>query len=202
MDMTEPPAYRRGPRWLPRRALRQSAVPGGLREWLFDRSSLTRRVQEACGPHFRVELLEQGWRRPYAEEARRLGLRAGARALVRHVYLSCGTRPWVFARTIIPHHTLSGTGRHLARLGTRPLGAVLFADPGACRQAMEFTAVGGLGAMYPAAAAASSDRLWGRRSLFCLHAKPLLVSEFFLPALVERTSAQNDPRGRDIHNAG
>lgn len=186
------PGYAREPQWLPRRCLRQGSVPTELRSWLFDPGSLTRRVQAACGARFRVELLEQQWRRPHPEELRRLRLRPGVRALVRHVFLSCGEQPWVFARTVVPRATLSGGERQLARLGTRPLGAVLFADPGLERHAMEYAAVGGRYRSYaPVAAAAPEldEGIWGRRSLFCLRGKPLLVSEFFLPALRARACA-------------
>ena len=68
-----------------------------------------------------------------ADEARALGLRLGAWAWIREVQLLGDGQPWVFARTLIPADTLRGRGRRLTRLGTRPLGEVLFTDPGVRR---------------------------------------------------------------------
>jgi chorismate lyase len=52
---------------------------------------------------------------------------------LREVYLLCDGVPWVYARTAIPRETLTGRHRRLAYLKTRPLGAMLFADPGMAR---------------------------------------------------------------------
>ncbi|MFA7387304.1 MAG: chorismate lyase, partial [Thiohalobacteraceae bacterium] len=89
-------------RWLSSRQL-AAGVPGPeLRNWLFDATSLTRRVREACAGSFRVRVERQLWERPRWDECRALALRGPRRALIREVHLLCDQRPWVFARTIIP----------------------------------------------------------------------------------------------------
>ena len=107
-----------------------------MRDWLEDTGSLTRRVQTTCAGDFAVALLGLRRQRPLPSEAGRLQLPRGGVALVREVCLSCDLHPWVFARTLIPLNSLSGAARRLTRLGNRPLGALLFADPHAERGQM------------------------------------------------------------------
>lgn len=167
-------------------------MPGAaLRDWLLDTGSLTRRVKQACAGRFRVQVEMQGWARPRLDEYRALGLRLGRIALIREVHLLCDERPWVFARTIIPVTTLRGRQRRLAHLGNRPLGAVLFADPRMQRGPVEVVRVPPGSALFAAAVLGLKRRpaeIWGRRSMFRLDGKPLLVSEFFLPGLCAQNS--------------
>jgi chorismate--pyruvate lyase len=147
--------------------------PAALVPWLTDDSSLTQRLVERCGSRFHVELIAQRRLRPAPGEARALGLRAGAFALVREVYLCCGEQRWVYARTVIPDATASGRYRRLRRLGENPLGAFLFAQPQLARGPLEI-------ALAPATALA--QEAWGRRSVFRVAGRPLMVTEYFLPA--------------------
>ncbi len=176
------------PRWRPAAALPRRRLPAGLPAWLLDRSSLTRRLQVACGGDFRVRVLAQGWRRPLENERRVLGMRRGTLAWVRQVHLLCHGQPWVFARTVIPAATLHGGQRRLLRLGSRPLGAMLFADHRVRRGPMEIAAIAPGTPLHRAAlGAGAAGRIWGRRSLFFFDSRPLLVNEIFLPALVKYT---------------
>jgi chorismate--pyruvate lyase len=174
-------------RWKPLSRLRGRRVPQNVLHWLADDGSLTRRLQAACGPAFRVRVLHQGWGRPQPSEARLLHMRRGETAMLREVELCCGTGVWVFARTVIPARSLRGPLRRLATLGARPLGAVLFSDPALRRGPTQTTHLLPGHALFQAAAVSLAVRppdLWGRRSLFFLAGKPLLVNEIFLPALV------------------
>jgi chorismate lyase len=181
-----PAALSAEPHWSEQSHLLRTRVPADRLSWLIGTESLTHRVRQACGGRFLVRVLSQGWGRPLRSEARVLQLRGGERCLVREVQLLCDDRPWVFARTIIPATTLSGPQRRLARLGNRPLGAVLFADPSMRRGAVQIAALTARHGMF---ARATRDlkqrpaRIWGRRSVFRVADKPLLVSEIFLPGL-------------------
>ena len=173
-------------RWLRKHQLPIRQPSDELRCWLFDQTSLTRRVQQACAGNFSVRVERQGWGRPRLDECRALGLRLGRRALIREVHLLCDERPWVFARTVIPVSTLSGEQRHLAQLGNRPLGAVLFADPHMVRGPVEVASIRNGHPLYIAAVQGlkrKPEQIWGRRSVFRLGGKPLLVSEYFLPEI-------------------
>ncbi len=176
------------PHWSEQSHLLRTRVPANRLEWLLDTESLTRRMRQACGGLFRVRVLSQGWGRPLRSEARVLQLHGGERCLVREVQLLCDERPWVFARTIIPVTTLSGPHRRLARLGSRPLGAVLFAEPSMRRGAVQIAAITVRHGMFARATRDLKQRpvqIWGRRSVFRVAGKPLLVSEIFLPGLGE-----------------
>jgi chorismate--pyruvate lyase len=171
------------PLWLPPARVLRSRVPAGLMDWLLDASSLTRRVQGACTGRFEVQVLDAGWRRPMLNEQRARGLRHGVRALVREVHLVCAGEPWVFARTVIPVSTLTGRRRRLRYLGSRPLGAFLFADRSMTRGGVEVARIGAGERLYARATRSLSlppPAIWGRRSVFRLGGKPLLVSEIFL----------------------
>lgn len=170
-------------RWLNSRQLPRGALDARLRDWLFDATSLTRRVREACTGRFRVRMERQDWGRPRLDEYRALALRMPRRALIREVHLLCDERPWIFARTIIPASTLRGPQRRLLRLGERPLGAVLFADPCMRRGPVEVAEIPLGHPLYVAAVQGLKGRpavIWGRRSVFWVNDKPLLVSEIFL----------------------
>ncbi len=173
-------------RWKPARQILRSQVPAGLLDWLLDSASLTHRLQQACPGGFRVQLLHQGWGRPRHDEREALGMRPSERAIIRQVQLLCHGQPWVYARTIIPVSTLSGRQRQLGRLGTKPLGAVLFADPSMRRGPLQIARIRrGMG--YHADACRNLKKkpgdIWGRRSVFRVANKPLLVAEIFLPDL-------------------
>ena len=177
------------PAWHAPRRLLRSAVPATIWPWLLDPSSLTRRLQQACGGGFRVQLVRQHWELPLLSEARVLGIRTGRHALVREVRLLCGEQPWVFARTVIPTTTLTGPQRRLGQLGERPLGGLLFSEPSMRRGELEVARVERgqpLFALATAAQPVPADAIWGRRSLFFLRDKPLLVCEMFLPGVGER----------------
>lgn len=155
------------------RTLRRPAlIPPALRPWLSDSGSLTRHLQRASQGRFRVELLNQHWGFPRADECRGLQLRTRQRALIREVRLYGGNQAWVEARTIIPQSTLCGANRRLLRLGNRPLGSLLFQTPGMRRQPLQIARL-----------RLPTGQHWARRSLFYLQQRPLLVCEIFLPAI-------------------
>jgi chorismate--pyruvate lyase len=178
--------HRAEPDWHVASRLYRRDVPEPELRWLLDPASLTRRIQSTCPGCFRVEVLFQGWAQPQHNEVRELGMRTGSWGFVREVHLLCDGRPWVFARTVIPRTTLTGPRRRLSRLKTRPLGAVLFADPSMQRGPVEIARLTPCDKLFPVAIqhlAQQPEMIWGRRSLFTLGGKPLLVSEIFLPGI-------------------
>ncbi len=152
-------------------------MPRHWQRWLEDRGSLTRRLIAASGGDFRVEILRQFIGQPTFAEARAVRLGNRRRALIREVLLIGNGVPWVFARSVLPLATLTGRRRHLRHLDDRPLGQVLFSDNSMHRGPVEVARIAS--ATLPLALPAA--RLWGRRSVFRLDGKPLLVAEIFLP---------------------
>lgn len=146
-------------------------------DWLLDPGSLTARLVARAGGDFRVRVTRLAWARPTRAEASTLALRTGEWALIREVVLVGRGEDWVVARSVIPRATLAGANRRLARLGDRPLGAFLFRDPTLRRRAVALVTL-------PGDQSASAHVVWGRRSTFILRGAPLLVAEYFLPALL------------------
>jgi chorismate--pyruvate lyase len=148
---------------------------------------LTQRVIRCCGEgEFKVRLLHQGWGTPLISERRFLRMRRGMVALVRDVELQCDAAPWVFARTLIPLSSLKGAAQRLTQLGEKPLGAVLFSDPNVLRGATQIACLLPGQPLFETAShhlAEKPDQLWGRRTLFYVEKRPLLVNEIFLPTL-------------------
>lgn len=155
--------------------------------WLSGPGSLTRRLQAIC-PHLRVQRLRQEIAVPLRDEYRALHLRRGQRALIRDVLLICGDTPLVYAHSVIPLAGLKGPWVGLSKLGNRPLGEALFANPRVRRYPLEYRPLDARHPLYAPAVAhltIAPQRLWMRRSQFALHGRPLLVSEVFLPEVLK-----------------
>lgn len=175
-------------RWRPRHQHYYSqAIPEELQSWLFDEKSLTKRLQRHCRGAFSVQILSEEVCQPQPHEARILGMGQRHWARIRQVVLLCDGKPWVVARTIIPLSTLRGPLRRLRHLKNRPLGAFLFADPHLERGNIEVTQLPftapPLNLLFQNESTLTAIP-WGRRSLFRLHNRPLLVSEIFLNQLL------------------
>lgn len=176
------------PLWRSARQLNRAQIPPNIYPWLLDTASLTARLMQHCPDNFRVQLLSQERTRPLRGEAMTLAMRLSSRAIVRQVRLMCGTTPLVYARTIIPPQTLARKFHRFTRLGARSLGAMLFADPSMKRSEVEVTQLTAVDDLYQFITRDLSSKppsIWGRRSLFRLNGKPLLVCEFFLPDIPE-----------------
>ncbi len=176
------------PDWAPSGRLSCLSVPPGIKRWLCDKGSLTAGLKALAPDDFRVRVLAQGWGKPLLSEQKLLGMGSGEMAIVREVELLCGGEPWVFARTLIPARSLRGAARRLTFLGDRPLGEVLFADPQLRRGEIQMARITPRHKIFSRATRHldSCGEIWGRRSLFRLAGKPLLVNEIFLPHLPEK----------------
>ena len=170
-------------RWYRRHQLFNQSIAPSLLPWLFDASSLTARMIDLCGKDFSVRVISQQWQKLNAEEASAMSLKHVRSALVRQVLLCCGGQPLVYARTVIPVTTVQGAQRRYANMGSRPLGAMLFADRTMRREDVQV-------AILPVSHESNlftraDEPVWGRRSVFRVAGKPLLVSEYFLPDFIK-----------------
>jgi chorismate--pyruvate lyase len=94
------------------------------------------------------------------------------------------------AHSVIPTLSASGSNHGVLRLGSKPLGAVLFAKTRKRSKAKSPRDIARLDKSsalwkrcsknYPEL----SSPLWARRTLYKLKGHPLLVNEIFLPALL------------------
>ncbi|ABM05151.1 chorismate lyase [Psychromonas ingrahamii 37] len=154
-----------------------------LLDWLLDQNSLTRKLQ-ALSADFKVKVRQQvtlshskDLLSPYFSEENKV--------LVREVLLVCDNKPVVFAQTEIPFSTLTDQQAKLAEIGTDSLGTFLFQDPSMRRDKIEVAQFPVYSAVHQLCIDLNQEvdfPLWGRRSLFYVNNKPLLVSEVFLPA--------------------
>lgn len=171
--------YNREPRWQISRIARKQAATK-LQPWLLGRGSLTSDLRKASNNDVQVKILSQTVTSAYPSETRLLGLKPRQRALIREVILCGGGQPWVFARSVLPLSTLTGRLRALRKLDDRPLGHHLFSYTSMHRGPIDIARVHNQHRYLPRAYQTHGQALWGRRSLFYLDAKPLLVSEVFL----------------------
>jgi len=169
--------------WHPRHAGLRRRLSPAVWSRLTDRGSLTQQVRCDCSGQFSLAVLRHEFGRPTPEECQQLGIRDGELALIREVQLRCDGQPWIFAHTVIPRRSLRGRSRYLGRLGTRPLGAALFADPTMSRGALQLTELQPEHQLFRQAAtklAKIPKGIPGRRSRFVIAGHPLLVAEFFV----------------------
>jgi len=151
-------------------------MENSLQSWLHDSGSLIKRLRQyQLQPQIKV--LRQGWYYPQSAEQICLGLKSRRYLFVREVEILHQDHLLLFARTAIPALTLKGREKMLMRLGKRSLGSILFSCPQWERSAFEFKLE-----HYPQYAA---QKLWERQSLFYWKEKSILLTEVFLPFLVD-----------------
>lgn len=157
------------------------------RPWLIDMGSLTHRIQARCSA-FSVRGLRLTKAKSGRDEAACVQLDPRELALLREVLLYCGDTPVVFAHSVIPRAGLRGPWRSLSKLGSKPLGAALFADPKVKRMPLQFKKLSRRHELYRRACRILPERpphLWARRSVFVLRRYPILVTEVFLPGILD-----------------
>ncbi len=171
-----------------------------LRGWLLSDGSLSRRLSRCFGG-FRVQVLSQGTAAATADELQVLRKHGGGvrdqRCHVREVVLWGNGRPLVHARSVLPAVQAQLTWRAVRGLGQRPLADLLFGP-----RAAHCTRLGSL-CMAPLQARRLGGRLgwadhplWCRRSVFTRRGVPLLVTEWFAPAVRDHAPGPNATRGK------
>lgn len=179
MPSSPPATAARDPLWRPQHRFTAATLPHHCRQWLLDDRSLTARLIALDQGAFSVRRLVQAWCVPLPSERQALGLPLRQRALVREVLLQLDDRPVVFARSVFPLATLEGPLAHLRRLQNRPLGAILFRQPGMRRSPFELARLAP-GSAYLEPWLDQAEPAWARRSRFNIRGSHLLVSEVFL----------------------
>ncbi|MFK7865683.1 MAG: chorismate lyase [Pseudohongiellaceae bacterium] len=161
--------------WLP---LSQSSLDPSnpLWHWIADAGSLTKRLKQKSNSQFTVELVEENWCENLPQNLRVLfgPVNNPHRFWSRKVTLVGQGVPWVKAHTLIPEHSFESPLREVFSLNVKPLGEYLFNQPNLIRTEMDVTV--------------DDSDTWGRRSLFYLFGKPVLVAEFFLEDLIGTSS--------------
>jgi chorismate lyase len=160
-------------RWLTSEDLSGHIISPSLKSALQSDGLLTSALEEVYGEPVSVKRLRQS---EWADAHGVLGLR-------RDALLKAGNIQCVRASTLMP---LSVIEAHpwLASLGDKPLGEAL-KNRGHYRQGLfEFTRIDAGLIFHPAPPAA--QLLWARRSSFTFESGALLVTEIFLPGVLDR----------------
>lgn len=158
------------------------------RAWLLERGSLTARLMR-CYADFSVTAVSIKSAKPEYEEACQLQVPFHAKAQVREVVLMGHKKPVVFAHSVLPYQSLRREWRGLSKLGSKPLGAVLFSNPRVKRTDLSFKKLTAQHKLYRSAVrhlSLNPPCLWARRSVFSLNRAKIMVVEIFLPALISK----------------
>jgi len=178
--------FAREPSWLENRPGLRHKLPLNVQSWVYESGSLTKRLRDFYGAGVAVKVLLQRRRTPFLSERRLLKLPEHHIILTREVLLHVKGKPLILARTIIPEETIKAAKSNLSRLGNRPLGEIIFSYPQLERLSMDITLIN-LSTWTPAAnkEAIIDQPIWGRRTVYGIAHKQMLVSEFFLPEVLE-----------------
>lgn len=163
--------------------------PLEMRSWLIDRTSLTVKLIRRS-TQFRVQRIRQSRGMSLQDEYGVVRLPRRIQVREREVLLRCDERPVVYAHTIVPLAASASDWPFFNTLGERSLGTTLFGDPAVERGALQFAR------LYPhhplvrrACEAIGVDDiacpLYARRCLFQRRNGLLLVTEVFLPTIVD-----------------
>ena len=157
--------------------------------WLSDTGSLTQKIERAIGHKLEVLVLKDSRQNLNSDESRYFHFRI-RRCRVREVLLCLNQVPLVMAHSIIPTTSSCGSNHPILRLGKRPLGAVLFAKThqhSKQKARREIAHLDQHNVLWKKSAKRYPDLpspVWGRRTLYSLKGRPLLVTEIFLPSLL------------------
>lgn len=168
--------------------MKKPILAGAYRHWLIDDGSLTLKLQQRH-PNFLVKPISVGYTKPMQDERVLLHLKTAERALVREVVLISNGQPVVFAHSVISRDSLYGEWLGFTQLGNRSLGAALFANPKVKRTTLSYKKLSKQHALYKQAVKQLIKHpqfLWARRSIFSLHCANILVTEIFLPTILEK----------------
>lgn len=166
-----------------------------MRDWLTTTGSLTARLV-ASSETFRVRRLHQKPAPCAFEEAAPIGLARRARVWEREVLLCCDGVPVVFGHTVVPMSATAHDWPLFSALGEKSLGTTLFYDPIVARGPLEFARLRSshpLLARVRASLGEGADLvghdLHARRCVYRRRAGLLMVTEIFLPAVLNLTAA-------------
>ncbi|PPK73507.1 chorismate lyase [Methylobacter tundripaludum] len=178
--------FNREPLWLENRSGTRHILPENVQSWTYEPGSLTQRMRDYYGGAVGVKVLLQQWNTPFLSERRLLKLHENRYSLIREVLLHADGKPLILARTIIPANTVKIAKSNLSHLGNRPLGEVIFSYPKLERIEMDVTLINPPTWTQPAIAEGHIDQpIWGRRTVYAIAHRQMLVSEFFLPGVLE-----------------
>lgn len=151
-----------------------SDVSEPLRSWLLEANSLTARLRQSCGD-LRVEVLSEQLAKPSTSESSLFSVPSEV-MWCREVILWCDERPVVYAQSWIPESL-----QNMTKLGTMPLGEVLFQHPKWQRGELQVARIEApLKPLISQLEYVAMEGKMARRSVFSQQGVEILVCEVFL----------------------
>jgi chorismate--pyruvate lyase len=148
---------------------------------LTEKGSLTDLFTHLMGSAPILNCLSQGRGPVDRYESYVLGIPTRVFAHIREITMGTIDKDWLYARTVIPMATLSGRATRLKRMGTTPLGKILFGSLNAERVEMKLELVFADEVGLEEWGIPKNLPLWQRSSVFELETGPLFISEILLP---------------------
>jgi chorismate--pyruvate lyase len=174
------------PKWRENRTGVRHTLPVNVQSWIYEAGSLTQRLRSFYGNSVSVTVLFQHWQSPFLSERRLLNLPEHRYCLTREVLLHAEGKALILARTIIPRETIKVAKSNLSHLGNRPLGEIIFSYPKLQRLDLNISLVTPETWTQAAVVTGYIDQsLWGRRTVYSIAQRQMLVSEFFLPEVLK-----------------
>ena len=170
-------------------------APRKWQSWLSDTGSLTQKIEQAIGQKLEVLVLRDCRQNLNSDESRYFHLQT-KRCRIREVLLCSNGIPLVMARSVIPTLSSGGSNQAVLRLGSKPLGAVLFSKTrkrSKKKSLREIARVNKRSSLWQQCYQKYQELpspLWARRTLYTLKGRPLLVCEIFLPELLNYPADQ------------
>jgi chorismate--pyruvate lyase len=167
--------------------LKKPLLSGKIKPWLQDHQSLTLRLQQHY-KKFQVLPLSVAYGKAYADESKMLNISPRTFVLKRDVFLQGDEKNVVFAHSVLPKKILRGQWMGLKSLGAKPLGAMLFANPQVKRTALRYKKLSRQHVLNKSLQKYMADApklLWARRSVFSYRGAEMIVTEVFLPHIIQ-----------------
>lgn len=159
--------------WCSASDVKKNSIPESLYAWITDKTSMTKRLQSYCQQAGDLRVVKQNWEYCLANEAATLNIATTELVFVREIFICHQDKPWIYGRSIFPKTSLTP---QLQTLGNQSLGDILFADPSLQRGDFMICVV---------CCNALASTVWGRQSMFHLSHKPILLTEIFLPDMLQ-----------------
>ena len=154
-------------KWLNSSELKNALKVQNILDWLNEDGSITARISSNF--KFKLKILSDDI--GVAEDEEYLALNITSEEVrIREVILYGDQKPLVYARSIIPKLTSSKGYPGLGKIGSKPLGDLLFQSQLFIKTHREFTQF-----QVP-----SEEVVWGRRTHYLVRGYPLSVMEVFL----------------------
>lgn len=152
---------------------KEAHIPDDHMALISDAGALSARLRRGC-KQISVRVDSQGLSSAFGDEQKILAINEN-NTLIRKVHILGDQKPLVHGRVVVPNLTYRKFQVEFDQLGNKLLGETLLYDrPEVTRSPFQYAKV--------------AENLWARRSLFVMEGYNLLVTEVFLPTLMDRES--------------